>query len=79
MLARSTVAWIGGSDMENEGEWIWAASQRRITDLYNDWSTEDGSPPVTQRQDCLKLSSRLDNGHWTDSNCDQEFKFICEF
>ena len=73
-------AWIGGSDEEIEGEWNWITSGRPIDDhLFTDWSTNHGSAPRTDVQDCLKLTNNLENGHWTDANCGRDFNVICQF
>ncbi|CAG2226951.1 unnamed protein product [Mytilus edulis] len=35
MMKKFTAFWLGGTDIEKEGDWIWSTSQTDIT--FNDW------------------------------------------
>ncbi|KAJ8301866.1 hypothetical protein KUTeg_020853 [Tegillarca granosa] len=66
--------WIGGSDMEVEGNWIWIKSRQRFT--FTDWGA--GQPTNSyNHEDCLHLYGKLDF-HWNDEACSHSAYFICE-
>merc|ERR1719414_239061 len=58
--------WLGGTDHDTEGNWIWSSSQALMSESYSDWGA--GQPNnANGHQDCLAM--RHDARHWTDQMC----------
>lgn len=62
--------WIGVSDRENEGSWVWESGES-LGD--NQW--RDGHPLQTVGYDCAYA---LD-GEWTSQLCEDALPYICKF
>ncbi|VDI53177.1 Hypothetical predicted protein [Mytilus galloprovincialis] len=74
MMKKSTAFWLGGTDIEKEGDWIWSTSQTNIT--FNDWHV--GEPDNWNDQHhCLLMTLRF-NLEWADRSCGDINRFICE-
>ncbi|XP_013383083.1 uncharacterized protein LOC106153631 [Lingula anatina] len=78
-LTHSTV-WIGGSDVINEGSWMWTSGQA-VT--YFNWA--QGQPetlwPRYHNEDCMVMR-RADEWKWSDFPCAgrySSFSFICQY
>jgi hypothetical protein len=65
--------WIGGSDLQNEGAWIWEHSKARI--VFSNWGQNE--PNGNRRENCLHLYKRKD-WVWNDTICRLKMGFICE-
>lgn len=66
--------WMGGSDDQTEGSWIWSADGSEL--VYTNWYPNE--PNHSDGENCLKLSA-LYHWHWNDANCKKVlFQFICE-
>ncbi|XP_055014846.1 type-2 ice-structuring protein-like [Boleophthalmus pectinirostris] len=70
-LAQGTRAWIGFSDAQNEGHWLWINSE---PDTYTGWCP--GQPDNWHGEHCatINLSSDL---CWNDENCNNKRPFVC--
>lgn len=66
------VIWLGGSDIDTEGNWVWAHSKRKIT--YTNWAK--GEPNGKRHENCLHTYKG--NGVWNDIDCGYRCGFICE-
>ncbi|XP_059210527.1 ladderlectin-like [Centropristis striata] len=66
------LTWIGGSDAEMEGTWLWTdGTPFRLTD----WCTEQ--PDNWQgNENCLQIY-KGDNKCWNDLRCDSELSSVC--
>ncbi|XP_053251363.1 collectin-10 [Podarcis raffonei] len=64
---------IGLSDMENEGQFVYA--DRTPLQSYSNW--KEGEPQDTSGQeDCVEM---LSTGQWNDTECHHTMYFVCEF
>ncbi|CAG2199728.1 unnamed protein product [Mytilus edulis] len=66
--------WLGGTDIQNEGDWIWASSQTVLT--FDDW-TVDAPNNRFGNEHCLAIR-KLNGFQWNDDDCSSSFRFICE-
>ncbi|XP_063431478.1 perlucin-like [Mytilus trossulus] len=67
--------WLGGSDMAEEGSWVWAKSGQPLT--YTNW--QHGNPDNGNDGDEHCMDLREDHHwQWGDNNCDEHFYFVCE-
>ncbi|XP_048780983.1 perlucin-like [Ostrea edulis] len=65
--------WLGGNDIEIEGEFKWANSDLSLT--FTDWSP--GQPDNANGEDCIELRGAF-HYHWNDLPCNTPHHFICE-
>ncbi|XP_060602691.1 perlucin-like [Ruditapes philippinarum] len=74
--SRDNWFWIGATDDEIEGIWVWYTNHKPITDVYTNWAP--GQPdPADWNQDCAVLWGP--NGYvWEDHICDLKSHVICE-
>ncbi|KAH3710599.1 perlucin-like protein [Dreissena polymorpha] len=65
--------WVGGTDLSNEGDWIWANSKKHFSRTYDRWQ---GNEPNNKHglENCLMLGSF----GWNDSTCPSQVNYICE-
>ncbi|WAR26045.1 PGCA-like protein [Mya arenaria] len=61
--------WLGGSDLEVEGEWKWTTGE-----VWNFTSWYPGFPQNYTDNDCLIMFGHL----WRDFRCSRAYPFICE-
>ncbi|XP_062533501.1 C-type lectin 37Da-like [Armigeres subalbatus] len=71
--------WIGGSDLAEEGVFIWVATGERVT--YANWKKDEPNN-AGQNEDCIQLAyipSANYNWSWNDNPCaETSLYFICE-
>ncbi|MCP4640404.1 MAG: C-type lectin domain-containing protein [bacterium] len=73
LLSGSDSAWIGASDDETEGAWLWVENEGYV---YTNWS--GGTPSNGEwNYDCAAISQT--DGTWSDEICGERRTFICEF
>ncbi|VDH97392.1 Hypothetical predicted protein [Mytilus galloprovincialis] len=74
MMKKSIAYWLGGTDIDNEGDWMWSTSQTEIT--FADWG--DGQPSNSDgNEHCLQM--KYEYGlTWNDDPCIYTKRFICE-
>merc|ERR1712179_9952 len=69
--------WLGGNDIETEGEWVWTDG--------SEWEFEGWHPPrqpdnAGGNQDCLLGNwPSKDKPNWDDNNCPRKFRFLCKY
>ncbi|XP_061183036.1 C-type lectin mannose-binding isoform-like [Saccostrea echinata] len=72
--------WVGGTDMLEEGEWIWFPGNTPLT--YTDWlSTEPDNQlhSSLEKEHCMSLSPSVYGSYkWSDEICSKHLFFICE-
>jgi hypothetical protein len=64
--------WIGLSDADVEGTFVWTDGSSAS---YTSWNSGEPASSDTS-QNCVYM---LENGAWYDERCEQVFGFICEF
>ena len=64
--------WIGGSDIEVKGNWVWDSNQEGVI-LNEFWVS--GSPLNTREKNCLAMSS----SGMVDASCSVLRRSVCEF
>lgn len=64
--------WLGGSDTENEGSWVWRRSNRKME--YTNWNRNE--PNGYTRENCLQAHGP--EGHWNDLFCGVQIAYVCE-
>jgi hypothetical protein len=64
--------WTSGSDVYNEGTWIWESTGARIYPGYANWATFEPNNNENS-EDCIFIL----NG-WYDYSCASTFDAICE-
>ncbi|KAJ0070497.1 hypothetical protein NL108_012952 [Boleophthalmus pectinirostris] len=72
-LAKGMPAWIGFSDAQHEGIWLWINGDRLS---YTDWCYAEPDN-VGGKQDCAIINS-TGNKCWDDQDCKTAFPFICQ-
>lgn len=75
-----TYIWIGGNDLDHEGQFVWKPSDKNMT--YTNWSNDIWQQPDNYRDDehCLELYVMdTTNVFWNDGPCWEKKRFICEF
>jgi hypothetical protein len=80
-------AWVGASDLEDEGDWYWVGDAQpfwlgpgdagaSVDAAYENWNQgENPEPNGSAGSNCLRLR---DNGGWADISCDEVFPSLCE-
>ena len=66
--------WIGGSDRDEEGVWIWKNSTEPIT---LDFWASDRPDNYAGIQHCLTYRYFTDEFLWDDRPCDENNTFVC--
>jgi hypothetical protein len=78
------VMWIGGTDLAQEGEWLWTDGTQFWTGglggspyggAFASW--DSGEPNNNGDEDCLGMIIHL-NGVWNDQPCSFTRPFVCE-
>ncbi|XP_053398186.1 CD209 antigen-like protein B [Mercenaria mercenaria] len=71
---RGKGAWLGASDLETEGLWIWSSSKRQIFDVFSNFKGKE--PNGRARENCLHL--KKSKWEWNDEKCHNKMGYICE-
>ncbi|VDI23307.1 Hypothetical predicted protein [Mytilus galloprovincialis] len=64
--------WLGGSDTQTQGTWMWVSSQTTFT--FTDWF--EGEPSSYPLEDCVRMTKPTFK--WGDFYCSTQYRFICE-
>ena len=74
--------WIGLSDSENEGDWMWTDGTQLDSDGYKNWGNNQPKTNENNIQDCVEIEIRKSDsdhhGKWHDRPCSKKSKYICE-
>ncbi|XP_035665050.1 C-type mannose receptor 2-like [Branchiostoma floridae] len=66
--------WIGLTDANSEGQWVFADGQTLASAGYNNWRS--GEPNNAGNEDCVEV---IDTGHdWYDVPCERPMGFVCQ-
>ena len=72
--------WIGLSDSDNEGDWMWTDGTQLDLNGYENWG--DNQPNDFHNEDCVQIQIRKSDpdhyGKWNDVKCLSRTKYICE-
>jgi len=79
-LAAGSEAWLGGTDVAAEGEWLWVRDGTPFSSVPTDAGTgyarwTSGEPNDQNDSDCLRV---LTTGLWADWTCDGTYAFVCQ-
>ena len=74
--------WIGLSDSDNEGDWMWTDGTQLDSDGYKNWGDKRPKTNENNIEDCVVIKIRKSDsdhyGKWHDRPCSTERKYICE-
>ena len=74
--------WIGLSDSDNEGDWMWTDGTQLDSDGYKNWEDNQPKNNENNNEDCVVIRIRKSDpdhyGKWRDLPCSLDKKFICE-
>ena len=74
--------WIGLSDSDNEGDWMWTDGTQLDSDGYKNWGDDQPKNNENNNEDCVVIRIRKSDpdhyGKWRDVKCSLDKKFICE-
>ena len=75
--------WIGLSDSDKEGDWMWTDGTQLDSDGYKNWGDDQPNTNGNNNEDCVVIRiSKSDPDHyygkWYDRPCSLDKKFICE-
>merc|ERR1719239_1073470 len=70
-------AWLGGSDLLNEGRWFWSHSGQSFDWTYSAWYG-GGPDNANGNQHCLQVYDRGYN-LWDDNDCSVKYNYVCEY
>ena len=68
--------WLGGSDIKDEGNWIWNHSGKLVGQDNELWL--EGRPYSEHYYNCLSMSIKYDSFKWYDVPCSWNYAYICE-
>ncbi|XP_019634953.1 PREDICTED: ZP domain-containing protein-like [Branchiostoma belcheri] len=67
--------WIGLTDIDIEGQWLFEDGQTLASAGYNDWNIDEPND-AGGGEDCLEVD--VDSRSWNDNNCGSGFGFVCQ-
>ena len=67
----SVYLWLGGTDADEEGNWIWTDG---TPFNYTRWYSGEGAGGITQN--CLALYTNYEQ--WYDYECFESYPYVCE-
>ncbi|XP_042560648.1 CD209 antigen-like protein E [Clupea harengus] len=72
--------WMGLSDLETEGQWIWVDSTETGAVFWKKGSDGQGEPDNWKKEDPAGENCALftKSGHWLDNSCKKRHTFVCE-
>ena len=74
--------WIGLSDSDNEGDWMWTDGTQLDSDGYKNWGDNQPKTNKNNIEDCVVIKIRKSDsdhyGKWHDRPCSLQKKYICE-
>ncbi|XP_045187916.2 perlucin-like [Mercenaria mercenaria] len=69
--------WLGATDDEVEGVWVWYTDHSRLSDGYTNWYPGQPETGDKNNQDCACLWGPI-SYTWHDCHCELKSHFICE-
>ncbi|TMW49789.1 hypothetical protein DOY81_005146, partial [Sarcophaga bullata] len=66
--------WVGGYDIDHEGEFVWLSTGRTMENFSNWEETEPNN--LKGGEDCMEMKAIT--GQWNDHYCTMEKHFVCE-
>jgi len=76
--------WIGATDIDDEGEWRWGTSGKKLRDGFQNWHEKEPNN-AHGSEDCAHISiqfsldwDRLKEYRWNDRNCNAHKNVLCE-
>ncbi|KAH3844849.1 perlucin-like [Dreissena polymorpha] len=67
--------WIGGTDLENEGEWLWVHSRTMLSSSYTNWLTGEPNSSGGSDENCIDMRPHM--AGWNDEKCWITLNYIC--
>ena len=74
--------WIGLSDSDNEGDWMWTDGTQLDSDGYKNWGDDQPKKKQRNNKHCVEIRIKTSHpdhyGKWHDRSCSERKKYICE-
>ena len=74
--------WIGLSDSDNEGDWMWTDGTHLDSSGYNNWGDNLPKNDKNNDRDCVVIGTKKSDpnhyGKWLVRPCSSQRKYICE-
>ena len=68
--------WIGLTDVQETGIWIWMTSKTRMSTIgFSSWNS--GEPNHDGNENCVTMDHGI-GGNWNNLHCSGEVYYICE-
>ena len=67
-------AWIGGTDRDAEGDWVWATGEAFS---FTNWRSGEPNDGGGDGEDCMIFEGNR-GGTWDDRRCRDNYNFVCE-
>ena len=68
--------WIGGTDANSEGTWVWSPSGTPLS--YTNWRSFGEPNNSLGNEDCLEAHFSINPPGWNDNRCTGKQKYVCE-
>ena len=73
-LAPKDDFWIGYTDQQVEGRWVW--TEKGSTNTFTNW--DHGQPDDHHNQDCAMIWGWYHIPQWDDRQCGDSKRYVCE-
>ncbi|XP_034560047.1 C-type lectin domain family 4 member E-like [Notolabrus celidotus] len=78
MTGSEDMFWIGLTDSEEEGRWMWVDGSRLSTGFWNKGEPDNSLVNNTDGQDCVRMGGGGVFKRWYDRSCKDPQKIVCE-
>ncbi|XP_069119234.1 lectin BRA-3-like [Argopecten irradians] len=68
--------YIGATDREWEGHFVWENSGESLDDTYTNWNEGEPNQHLDTPENCAEM--KISNGKWNDIPCDIVMRYVCK-